>query len=419
MDKLLVLIFALYFAVLAFGFLLDYLNIRELKRRSSVIPPEFEGKIDPELLKKVEAYTIENTRFGAVASVFNTLILLVFFFLILDPFSAFINSLGLSFIPAGIIFFLALYYADAVISIPFGLYHTFVIEKKYGFSTMTPALWLADFLKSLVISTVLFSLMTAAGLWAIEASPNLWWLWVWIVFLLISIFLMYLSPYVIEPLFNKFEPVEDSELIEGIRRLMEKVGLKVKRVFKMDASRRTKHTNAYFTGIGHVKRIVLYDTLMEKLQKNEILSVLAHEIAHWKKKHVLKHIVVTEAVAIISFYISFRLLQGDWLNDLFNISNGSFFTKLIVLAFIGSLAMFPLGPLMLYLSRKHEVEADLYSYELTKDASGMINALVKLSKDNFSNIHPHPLYVRFHYSHPPVAERIRRIEAAAESNPTF
>lgn len=419
MEKLLILIFALYFAILTFGFFLDYLNIRELKRRSSVIPPEFEGKIDPELLKKVEAYTIENTRFGIIASVLNAVILLVFFFLILDPFSAFINSLGLSFIPAGIIFFLTLYYADAVISIPFGLYHTFVIEKKYGFSTMTPALWLADFLKSLVISTVLFSLMTAAGLWVIEASPNLWWLWVWIVFLLISIFLMYLSPYVIEPLFNKFEPVEDSELIEGIRRLMEKVGLKVKRVFKMDASRRTKHTNAYFTGIGRVKRIVLYDTLMEKLQKNEILSVLAHEIAHWKKKHVLKHIAVTEAVAIISFYISFRLLQGDWLNDLFNISNGSFFTKLIVLAFIGSLAMFPLGPLMLYLSRKHEVEADLYSYELTKDASGMINALVKLSKDNFSNIHPHPLYVRFHYSHPPVAERIRRIEAAAESNPTF
>jgi len=196
---------------------------------------------------------------------------------------------------------------------------------------------------------------------------------------------------------------------EGIRDIMKKAGIKVSRVFKVDASRRTKHTNAYFTGIGKVKRIVLYDTLIEKMDREEILSVLAHEAGHWKKKHVLKFIVLTETMALITFYISYHLLRSDLLTDLFHIEQGSFFAKIIILGFIGSIVSFPFGPLFNFLSRRHENEADKYSYDLTGNGESMISALVKLSKDNLSNLHPHPLYALFHYSHPPVLERIRSI----------
>jgi STE24 endopeptidase len=220
---------------------------------------------------------------------------------------------------------------------------------------------------------------------------------------------MYISPYVIEPLFHKFSPLDDKELESGIRDVMGKAGIKVSRVFKMDASKRTKHTNAYFTGIGKVKRIVLYDTLIEKMDHDEILSVLAHEAGHWKKKHVLKYIVITELIALFVLYIAFRLLQSDFLVNVFSIDQSSFFANVIILGFIGSVLSFPFSPVFNYFSRKHEHEADRFSCEITGKGESMISSLVKLSKDNLSNLHPHPLYALFHYSHPPVLERIRRI----------
>ncbi|MEE9591136.1 MAG: M48 family metalloprotease, partial [Thermodesulfobacteriota bacterium] len=178
-------------------------------------------------------------------------------------------------------------------------------------------------------------------------------------------------------------------------------------------SKRTKHTNAYFTGIGRVKRIVLYDTLIEKMENTEILSVLAHEVGHWKKRHLLKRLIASEGIALIAIYISFRILQGDLLVNLFNIAEGTFFSKILILGFLGSIVSFPFTPLLNYLSRRHENEADRFSYEMTGDGEGMISALVKLSKDNLSNLHPHPAYAAFNYSHPPVVERIGRIRDMA------
>jgi STE24 endopeptidase len=191
---------------------------------------------------------------------------------------------------------------------------------------------------------------------------------------------------------------------------MGKVGIKVSRVFEMDASKRTRHTNAYFTGIGKVKRIVLYDTLIDKMNNNEILSVLAHEVGHWKKKHIIKRIVVTEAIALAALYLAFRLIESDFLLTLFNINEVTFFAKIVVLGFLGSIATFPFSPLFNYISRKHENEADRFAFDLTGNNQGLKSALVKLSKDNLSNLHPHPTYVLFHYSHPPVLQRIRNLE---------
>jgi STE24 endopeptidase len=409
MDIYLIIIVVAYLVVVCLGYWLDYLNLSHLKKFGSIIPLEFEGQIDQALLSKTQEYNIEHTKFDFVSSVFNNVIFLLFVFVILNIYNSWLMSRNLSFILGGLIFFMLLSYAETVITMPFSLYNTFKIENKYGFNTMTFKLWVTDTIKSLIISTILTGLLISVALFLIQKSPDYWWLWVWGFFLVFGIFIMYISPYVIEPLFHKFTPIEDEELESGIRRLMQKVGIKVSRVFKMDASKRTKHTNAYFTGIGKVKRIVLYDTLIEKMDRDEIFSVLAHETGHWKKKHLLKFIIVTEAIALIAIYISYQLLQSDFLLNLFHIEKDSFFAKVIILGFIGSIISFPFSPLFNYFSRRHEIEADRFSYDLTENSESMISALVKLSKDNLSNLHPHPLYALFHYSHPPILERIRRI----------
>jgi STE24 endopeptidase len=412
MEEYLIIIFIAYLLVVSFGYWLDYLNINYLKRYGSVIPPEFEGKIDDALLRRTNDYTVENTKFDFISSLFNNMILLIFIFAgPLNIYNTWVASLRLPFIISGLIFFMLLFYAETILSLPFSLYRTFKIEKKYGFSTMTFRLWLTDLLKSLLISTILLSILISVGLYLVQKSPELWWFWVWCFFFLFSIFIIYISPYIIEPLFHRFTPIEDESLNEGIRNLMQKVSLKVSRVFKMDASRRTRHTNAYFAGIGKVKRIILYDTLLEGMENKEILSVLAHEAGHWKRRHLLKFIIFTECIALIVMYISFRILRGDFLINLFNIDENTFFAKVVVLAFLGSIISVLFTPVFNYFSRRYEEEADRFSYKLTGDSQGMVSALVKLSKDNLSNLYPHPLYAFFHYSHPPVLERIRKIRS--------
>lgn len=405
------IIFIAYLFVAGFGYWLDYLNLSCLRQHGAIPPPEFEGQIDQGLLSKIRDYTIEKIWFGFISSVFNNIILLLFLFGgLLNIYNLWIASKNLSFILSGLFFFLPLLYAETALSIPFNLYNIFKIEKKYGFSNMTFRLWVMDTIKSLFISTILLSLVISIGLYLVQKSPDFWWFWVWCFFFAFTIFMMYISPYVIEPLFHRFRPIQDEALEGSIRALMQKVGIKVSRVFMMNASKRTRHTNAYFTGIGKVKRIVLYDTLIEKMDHDELLSVLAHEAGHWKKKHLLKHIILMEGIALIVMYVSFRLLQADLLLNLFNIKDGTFFAKVVILGFLGSIVAVPFSPLLMSLSRRHENEADRFSCELTGNTQGMVSTLVKLSRDNLSNLYPHPLYVIFHYSHPPVLERIREIK---------
>ena len=410
METYLSIIFLSYLLVVFFGYYLKALNLRHLKKYGADIPPEFEGYINAELLKKTRDYTVENNRFSFVKSVFDNIILLVFLFGgLLNIYNSWILSLNWNFILSGLAFFLFLTYAETFISIPFSLYSTFNIENKYGFNTMTPRRWIIDFLKSVMLSTMLMGIIISVSLWLVSASPDYWWLWVWGFFLVFSLFIMYISPYVIEPLFNKFTPIEDKALEDKIKNLVQKVGIKVSRILKMDASKRSTHTNAYFTGIGRVKRIILYDTLLEKMDIDETIAVLAHEIGHWKKKHMLKRIIVSEVIAFIAIYISFKILQTDFLLKMFSVKADSFFAKIVILGFIGGIAVFPLSPLAAYLFRRHERQADCFACELTGNPDSLATSLIKLSKDNLSNLHPHPLYAAFHYSHPPVVQRIRGI----------
>jgi STE24 endopeptidase len=280
---------------------------------------------------------------------------------------------------------------------------------------MTVRLWFIDLVKSIVIATVMGLATVIAALAIVQASPAWWWLWVWGFFLLFGIFIMYISPYVIEPLFFKFEPVKVEGLEEKIRALMERAGLTVSRVFQVDASRRSRHSNAYFTGIGKVKRIVLFDTLINQMTEDEILAVLAHEVGHWKKRHVLKRIILTEATAFCGLFAAFHLLSWDRLPGLVGLADASFYARVVIIGFLGSLVMFPLTPLFSFFSRKDEREADRFAAALTKRPDAMASALVKLSRENLSNLHPHPLYAKFYYSHPPVAERVRDLKKMHDS----
>lgn len=403
----------LFFYLLVIGcrFWLLSLNLGHLRKHGKTVPPEFEGVIDPDRLGRMSAYTFEKNRIGILESVIGTAVTIIFFFGgVFGSYDRWIESMSGSFLSGGLLFFLPLLYAEFLLDIPFSLYKNFRIEKKYGFNTMSLGLWCADLVKSALISTVLGGIVVAGALSIIQYSPALWWLWVWLFFLVFGISVMYLAPYVIEPLFFKFEPLRAQGLEDKVRDLMERAGLRVSRVFQVDASRRSRHSNAYFTGIGRVKRIVLFDTLLEQMSHGEILAVLAHEIGHWKKRHVLKGIVLTESLALIGLVLAYRLVSWEGLPALTGLSSGaSFYARVLILGFVGTLAAFPLTPLFTAVSRRYENEADRFASALTGLPEELASSLVKLSSENLSNLHPHPLYAQFYYSHPPVVERIREL----------
>ncbi len=414
MNSYQLIILFLYILVQGAGYWLELINLRYMKKYGTRVPAGFEGAVDEPTLRKTHAYTVEKSSFSIAGSIFDGGLFLVFIFGgLLNLYNSWVSSLGLSFVFGGAVFFLLLTFASTILSIPFSLYGTFRIERKYGFNTMTAGLWIADFLKNLLITTVLLGAVAVCGFWIIMKSPDYWWLFIWGFFFVFSIFMMYISPYVIEPLFNKFTPLEGGSLEERIRTMMEKTGIRVSRVFAMDASKRSRHSNAYFSGIGKVKRIVLYDTLIRQMSEDEILAVLAHEAGHWKKKHVLKMIAVAEVLSLAGAYIAFRVLRAHFLDGVFGIKDPTFFSRLVTLGFLFGIVSPPFTPLFSYFSRRHENEADRFAAQLTADPGSLATALIKLSKENLSNLHPHPLYAKVYYSHPPVVERVKRLRGQA------
>jgi len=404
-----------YLVVQGIQYYLKLLNLLHMKEHCSQVPVGFEGYIERTTLGKSCAYTIESGTLSFVESLLGNAVVLLFLYAgFLNLYNSWFVSLGLSFVLHGVLFFLCLMYATEVLSIPFNLYDVFKIENKYGFNTMTVRLWLADFVKSTALSTVLAGTVLFCSLWIIRRSPEYWWLFLWGFFFLLSIFLMYISPYVIEPLFNKFTPLEGKDLECRIKAMMEKAGIKVSRVFRMDASKRSRHSNAYFSGIGKVKRIVLFDTLIDNMTPDEILAVLAHEAGHWKKKHVVKMIAVMEIVSLAAAYAAHRLLATHLLSEVFSLSRATFFSDVVVLGFLFGIASFPFTPLFSYFSRRHENEADRFALRLTGNPESLASALIKLSKENLSNLYPHPLYAKIYYSHPPVVKRIAAIRTEIE-----
>jgi STE24 endopeptidase len=410
MTNLLLLILSLYLFIYLVETLLSVLNIRHLAVHGGVVPQGFEGKVDGGVLVKMRDYTMAGSRLELITSFFGMLVVVVFLFGgLLDSYNNWVFGLNLRQEFAAVLFFLLLSYGNTLINLPFSLYSTFRIEKKYGFNRQTIGLFVVDTLKGLLLSTVLNGLLLWGAFWLVGRFPENWWLLTWLLFLVFSVFMMYLAPYVIEPLFNKFSPIEDEQLEEGIRALLAKAGVKVSKVFTMDASKRSTHSNAYFSGIGHVKRIVLYDTLLASNTPDEVLFILAHEAGHWKKKHIVKRLVVIEGLALVGIYLFFLMVKGDGLAEIFGLAQATIYAKLLLAGFVAGLVAFPFQPLMSCWSRVHEREADDFALALTNNPQAMASSLVKLGKDNLANLHPHPLYAGFYYSHPPLPQRVARL----------
>lgn len=414
-NILLVAFLVLFVAGSVFRWFLTYINARHLRMHSREIPKVFQGEIDDATLLKMSNYTADSSRVGAIENFFDdVIILMVLLSGFLPLLVGFILSWKLTFILSGLVFFGALALMSSVLDIPFSLYNTFVVEKKYGFSTITIKMWIADLIKSLLISTLLMGILLGAMLALMYFAEYSWWFWVWVIFSLFQLLIVWLYPVLIAPLFNIFEPVHNEALKEAIIALMAKVGLKTEGIFQVDAGKRSKHTNAYFTGLGKTKRIVLYDTLLASHSSDEILSVLAHEAGHWKKKHIMKQLIFTEVASLALFYLIYRLIGWPLLYQTFGFDEKLPYVGLLLIAAIFSTVSFFLTPVSAIVMRKFEREADDYCLDLVGTAKPMASALKRLAKDNLANLHPHPFYAWFYYSHPPLAERIASLLQAEE-----
>jgi len=393
-------------------FYLHRLNLIHLRQYGTIVPAVFQETVDQETLRKISAYTLDSDRFHMVDSlVYQGLYLVVLLSGFLPWLTRAIRSWGIGLIVEGLIFFAVLSLLANLSRIPFGFYDTFVIEERYGFNRMTLRMWIADLLKSVMIQFLLGGLLLWLLLTLVIHGGEAWWVWAWMLVGGFELMMLWLYPVVIAPLFNKFEPIQDLGLVERIRNLMKKVGLRVKAVLRMDAGKRSKHTNAYFTGIGKTKRIVLFDTLLESHPEEEIISVLAHEVGHWKKRHVLKQIILLEVLSFAIFFIVSKLLKWQLLYQTFGFEKPTVYVGIFL---VGAL-LSPLGyfaqPLESAISRRFEREADDFVLELTKTAEPMCSALKRLASDNLANLIPHPLYAWFYYSHPPLVERIERLSS--------
>ncbi len=389
---------------------LNRINLSHLRQHGTTVPEIFQDIIDPEKLKRISAYTVNSDHFNMVATLANQGLFLI---ILLSGFLPWlVKTISLwndGPIGSGLIFFAVLSIFTNLLRIPFGLYETFVIEERYGFNVMSFKMWLLDLLKSIVIVAILGGLLLGLLLALVIHGGNTWWVWAWMLVGGFELILLWLFPVVILPLFNKFDSIENRGLENRIRTLMEKVGLRAKGIFKMDASKRSKHTNAFFVGLGRNKRIVLFDTLLASHTEEEVLAVLAHEAGHWKKKHVLRMLVPLEILSFISFYAVAKFLNWSLLYQTFGFQGFVVYVGLFLIGTFISLLGFFAQPLESAISRRFELEADDFALELMETGEPMRNALKRLASDNLANLTPHPLYAWVNYSHPPLVERIERL----------
>jgi STE24 endopeptidase len=385
----------------------EMLNIRHLKTE---LPEEFAGYYDAEKYQTSQRYLKENTWFGIITDTIFTPLTIAF--ILLGGFN-YVDTLSRSFnfgpIPTGLIFSGILLLASQLLHIPFSVYGTFVIEEKYGFNRTTVKTFILDILKGWLLTALIGGIVFSVILWFFEKAGTWAWLYCWGAVTAIQLFLTFIAPVVIMPLFNKFIPLEDGELKSVIEAYARAQAFKMKGVFKMDASKRSTKSNAYFTGLGRFRRIVLFDTLIAKHTVDELVSVLAHEMGHYRKKHILTSILISIATTGLMFCILSLFINNTGLFAAFRMEHPSVYASLLFFGFLYTPIEMVLSIAGTMLSRKHEYEADAYSVTTYRKPEAMITALKKLSVDNLSNLTPHPLKVFLSYSHPPVLERIKAI----------
>lgn len=381
-------------------------STRAIRSEESWLQEEL-GVDDPE---SVIQYTLAKTGLSELRSWIGLVALLfVLYAGVLTAAIEVVESVAPGPVIGGILFFVGLAVIVQLFSIPFDLVDTFVIEEIFDFNEQTPRLWLRDTLLGLLISALLTVVVIGALVWFIEALPTWWWLAGTVFFVVFAIVMQIVYPRVIAPLFNDFEPIDEGELRTGVEEVFGRAGFSCEELYTMDASRRSKHVNAYFVGFGRTKRVVLFDTLIERMQLPEIQSVLAHELAHWQKRHVWKRLGASAIRIGVMLLVLWYLVGAEWVYALFELPEAATYAGLFVgLLFVGPLAQLT-SPLENRLSLAHEREADRFAVEVMDDAEPMADALGRLAGENLANPFPDPLYAAFHYSHPPIPERIRRI----------
>ena len=395
--------------------LLDFLNARKF---DDPAPPELENLYDPDQYRKSQSYKKVNFRFGLISSGISFLLILVF--LIFGGFGwvdEITTSISQNPVVQALVFFGILMVGSDLISSPLSYYHTFVIEEKFGFNKSTRALFFADKLKGWVLMLALGGGMLALVLWFYQWAGASFWIYAWGLIALFTIFMNLFFSRLIVPLFNKQEPLEAGSLKTRIEAYARKVGFELKNIFVIDGSKRSTKANAYFSGFGREKRVALFDTLIEDLDEEEIVAVLAHEVGHYKKNHIIVNLATSIALTGLTLFVLSLFINNPELSLAIGVREPSFHAALLSFALLYSPISALTGLVMNYVSRRFEFQADRYARE-TFEADSLIRSLRKLSRKNLSNLTPHPAYVFVHYSHPPLAERIRELKGKQRENRT-
>ncbi len=397
-------------------------QIRHVIRHRGAVPSAFASTISLASHQKAADYTVSKARFGLLEMAFGAAMLVGWTLLGgIEAVNQLLGSTSLAqygtLMPG-----LALLTVFAVISglldLPFTLYSTFRIEERFGFNKVTPKLWLGDLAKSTLVGAAIGLPIVALMLWLMRSAGSLWWLWAWGSWMVFNLLVLVLYPTVIAPLFNQFQPLDDDNLKARVTALMTRCGFSAKGLFVMDGSKRSAHANAYFTGFGSSKRVVFYDTLLKQLNPGEVDAVLAHELGHFKHKHIIKRIVGLFAMSLIGFALLGWVSTQTWfyagLGVRPSLTGGNEALALLLFMLVVPLFSFFVTPVFAQLSRKHEFEADAYAVVQT-DGGDLANALLKLYQDNASTLTPDPVFVKFYYSHPPASERLGRMKALPEA----
>ena len=409
---------------LALKFWLATRQVRHVARHRTAVPVRFAERIALAAHQKAADYTITKARLGMLEMALGAAVLLGW--TLLGGLDA-LNQALLGALGGGMWQQMALLVAFAAISglidLPLSLYQTFVVEERFGFNKMTWRLWLADALKGLLVGAIIGLPIAALILWLMGAAGPLWWLWAWCFWMGFNLLLMVIYPTFIAPLFNKFQPLEDESLKARVTALMQRCGFSAKGLFVMDGSRRSAHANAYFTGFGAAKRVVFYDTLLRQLAPGEVEAVLAHELGHFKHRHIVQRVVMMFALSLAGFALLGWLSTQVWFYTGLGVRPNISLDPAVAAAPNDALALllfmlvvpvftFFISPLFSQQSRRHEFQADAYAVAQASGAD-LSSALLKLYEDNASTLTPDPVYVKFYYSHPPATERLARMQTSA------
>jgi len=385
---------------------------RHVARHRAAVPAAFADKIPLGAHQKAADYTQAKVRFGRIDGLIGAALLVAWTLGGgLDLLDQAWRSFGLSPLVTGTAFILSMFLLMGLLELPASLYQTFVLEARFGFNKTTPATFAVDLAKQALLVFALGAPLAAAVLWLMQQAGTLWWLYVWLLWVGFGLLMIWAYPALIAPLFNKFRPLEEGQVQARIDALLERTGFTSRGIFVMDGSRRTAHGNAYFTGLGRNKRIVFFDNLLKTLVVDEIEAVLAHELGHYKRRHVVKRMLLGFAMSLAGLALLGWLSGQQWFYRGLGVQQPSTHAALMLFLMVAPVFTFFVQPLMAWGSRRHEYEADDFAAEQA-DAKAMVSALVKLYEENASTLTPDPLYSAFYDSHPPAALRIAHLQAA-------